>query len=113
MLLEMAAEAAPDRVAVGSRDGGLTYAALLARARSLAGDLQRRGAERLGLVDVNSDAVPVCLFGAAIAGIPFAPINYRFTEPQLAAVLARLAPATVVAGRDVEARLQGVDGIDV
>src|SRR5690349_20728245 len=35
MLLEMAAEGCPDRVAVGRSADGLTYAQLLARARSL------------------------------------------------------------------------------
>ena len=35
-LLEIAAEGMPDRVAVGSRDGGLTYAGLLQAARRAA-----------------------------------------------------------------------------
>ena len=35
-LLEIAAEGMPDRVAVGSREGGLTYAGLLERAHGAA-----------------------------------------------------------------------------
>ena len=39
--------------------------------------------ERVALVDLNSEAVPVALFGAALAGKPFVPINYRLTDEQL------------------------------
>jgi acyl-CoA synthetase (AMP-forming)/AMP-acid ligase II len=113
MLLEMAAEGAPHRPAVGSRDGGLTYGRLLSHARRLAALLRERGVERLGLVDLNSEAVPLCLFGAGIAGIPFAPINYRLTDVQLGAILSRLAPALVIASADAEARVAGAAGIDV
>jgi acyl-CoA synthetase (AMP-forming)/AMP-acid ligase II len=113
MLLEMAADGAPDRVAVGSRDGGLSYRELLTKARRLAALLADRGVERLGLVDLNSVIVPLCLFGAGIAGVPFAPVNYRLTDAQLNAILTRLAPALVVAGGDAAHRLTGIDGIDV
>ena len=113
MLLEMTADAAGDRVAVGSRADGLTYHALLARARRLAAMLSEKGVERLGLVDLNSEAVPVCLFGAGLTGAAFAPVNYRLTDEQLHAILRRLAPALVVVGPDVEQRAPDVDGIEV
>ena len=67
MLLEMAADGMGERVAVGSADGGTTYTRLLDDARRLAGLLQESGAERLVLVDVNSDIVPTLLFGAGLA----------------------------------------------
>src|SRR5262249_10628689 len=98
MLLEMIADAVPDRVGVGTRDAGLSYEKVLTRARRLAALLHERGAERLGLVDRNSDAVPLCLFAAGFAGIPFAPVNYRLADDQLRAILGRLAPALVVVG---------------
>lgn len=113
MLLEMAADGAPDRVAVGPADGGMTYAALLARSRALAAHLQARGTERLGLVDLNSDAVPVCLYGAGLAGVPFAPVNYRLADDQLRAILGRLAPATVVVGPGVAERVGPIDGLEL
>ena len=113
MLLEMAAEGAAERVAVGPRSGGLTYSALLDRSRRLARLLTDKGCERLALVDLNSDAVPVCLFGAALAGVPFAPVNYRLTDAQLRAILERLTPAVVVAGPEVASRLSGIDGIEI
>jgi fatty-acyl-CoA synthase len=112
MLLEMAADGMGGRVAVGSADGGTTYARLLDDARRLAGLLGRSGAERLVLVDVNSDIVPTLLFGAALAGIPFVPINYRLADDQLAALLARSAPALAVVEDAVRRRAGAVDGIE-
>src|SRR5947207_5912199 len=93
MILEMAADGAPDRVVVGARHGGLTTSDLLQRARRAARLFRARGVEHVGLVDLNSTAVPVSLFGAALAGLPFAPVNYRLTDEQLHAIVARLAPA--------------------
>jgi acyl-CoA synthetase (AMP-forming)/AMP-acid ligase II len=113
MLLEMTADAAGDRVAVGPKVDGLTYSDLLARSRRLAALLTSRGVERLGLVDLNSEAVPLCLFGAGLAGAAFAPVNYRLPDDQLHAILRRLAPALVVVGPDVERRAAAVDGIEV
>jgi fatty-acyl-CoA synthase len=80
MLLEMAADGMGDRVAVGPAGRGTTYAGLLDDARRLASLLRSSGAERLVLVDVNSDIVPTLLFGAGLAGIPFVPINYRLAD---------------------------------
>jgi acyl-CoA synthetase (AMP-forming)/AMP-acid ligase II len=113
LLLEMAADGGADRTAVGSHVDGLTYATLLERARSLAGALRSRGYERLGLVALNSDVLPLSLFGAGLAGIPFAPLNYRLPAEQLRALAARLAPGLVVADPDRVADLQGIEGIDV
>ncbi len=113
MLLEMTAEAAGTRVAVGPRASGLTYAELLSRARRAATVLTERGAERAGIVGYNSEAVPILLFGAGIAGIPFVPINYRLPDEQLAANLARLAPATVVIDASVAARVAPLDGVSM
>lgn len=112
LLLEMAAEGGGDRVVLGPRRGGLTASDLLARARRVATHLLDREVGHVGFVDLNSEAIPVVLFGAALAGVPFVPISYRLTDEQLAAVLRRIAPAVVVAGPDVVDRLAGVDGLD-
>jgi acyl-CoA synthetase (AMP-forming)/AMP-acid ligase II len=113
LLLEMAADGGADRVAVGSRVDGLTYATLLQRARALAGRLQAQGYERLGLVALNSEVLPLSLFGAGLAGIPFAPLNYRLPTEQLRALAARLSPGLVVADPDRVGDLQGIEGIEV
>ncbi len=107
LMLEMVADSIGDRVAVGSADGhDLTYEDLLRRARAAAGLLTRREAERLVTVDVNSETVPIGLFGAALAGVPYVPVNYRLADAQLRAVLERAAPAVVaVVEASVPARL--------
>ncbi len=113
MLLEMASDAMGDRVAVGPRDGGLTYAALLERARRAAAVVTASHAERLGLVDVNSDMVPTLLFAAGIAEVPFAPVNYRLADDRLRDVVGRLAPALVVCADECVARLAGIDLVGI
>jgi acyl-CoA synthetase (AMP-forming)/AMP-acid ligase II len=113
LLLDMAADGLGDHGAVTSAAERLTYAALADRSRRAAAWLGARHAERAVLVDVNSAAVPVLLFGAGIAGIPFAPVNYRLADEQLRAILARCAPCVVVAGDEAAPRAAGIDGITV
>jgi len=36
------------------------------------------------MVDLNSGVVPIDLYGAALAGVPFVPVNYRLTDDQRA-----------------------------
>ena len=64
MLLEMAAEGDPERVVLGSHDGGTTAAELLERARRAAVYFEKSGAEVVGYFGVNSDVLP----GGALRG---------------------------------------------
>ena len=105
MLLEMAAEGDPERIVVGSHDGGITAAELLERARRAATFFEKTGAEVVGYFGVNSDVLPVALFGAALAGIPFSPINYRAPDEQLKGIVARVAGGMMVADDDEVERL--------
>ncbi len=109
MLLEMAGEAGDGRLAVGQ----LSYPDLLAQARRAGAWFGRRDVANVGLVDVNSEAGPIALFGAAIAGRPFAPVNYRWGDDQLRRAAERLAPAVLVVDAPVVARLTGVAGVEV
>ena len=113
MLLEMVAEAAGDRVAVGPRDGGLTYGTLLEESRRTATWLRNEGVANVAMVGPNSEVIPLLMFGSALAGMPFAPVNYRLGDEQLGAILQRLAPAVAVVDDDVVGRLGELDGVDV
>jgi fatty-acyl-CoA synthase len=113
MLLEMAAEGAPDRILVGPTQGGLTASQLLAASRRAAALFTGRAVHHVGMVDLNSGAVPVALFGAATAGIPFAPVNYRLPDDQLRAIVARLAPGLVIVGSGMVDRIGPVEGIQI
>jgi fatty-acyl-CoA synthase len=113
MLLEMAAEGDPERVVLGSHDGGVTAAELLERARRAAVYFEKSGAEVVGYFGLNSDALPVALFGAALAGVPFAPINYRAPDEQLTGILGRVAGGLMIADDDEVDRLRacGADNV--
>src|SRR4051812_48343018 len=100
MLVEMVADTAPDRVALGPRDGGLTYTDLLERARTLGAGLAARGVRHVALVDVNSEVVPLLLYACAAGGLTFVPLNYRLADDQLRAALARVSPAVAVVGAE-------------
>src|ERR1700678_1849794 len=112
-LLDIAADALGDRVAVAACTGGdLTYKELSERVDAVSRHLAAVGAERLVAVDVNSEAVPIGLFGAAKAGIPYVPVNYRLADAQLVAILQRAAPGLAVVEASVPARLGGeIDGL--
>jgi acyl-CoA synthetase (AMP-forming)/AMP-acid ligase II len=111
MLLEMVAEGDPDRVCVGSSSGGLTSSALLAAARRAAVLFEKDGAEAVGYFGLNSDVLPVALFGAALAGAAFAPLNYRAPDEQLASILPRVPAGPIIADSAEVERLRAA-GVD-
>src|SRR2546423_4847067 len=113
MLIEMAADGMGERVAVGSRPGGLTYAGLFDQARRVASVVAECGAGRVVSVAQNSALLPALLFGSGLAGVPFVPVNYRLADEQLCAILARTAPAVAVVDDDAIGRVSGVDGLTV
>ena len=113
MLLEMAAGGFGDRVAVGSRNGGLTFQQLFDQAGAAADRFRASGAEVVAMADVSSTALPISLFGAAWADLPFAPLNYRLTDDELSALAARIAPAVVVLDPAAPGRLADLDDVVV
>lgn len=100
MLLEMAVSGFGDRVAVGSLDGGLTYQQLYDRAGAAATHFRESNVDNVSLVDISSPALPVTLFGAAWAGKPFVPLNYRLTNEELDHLCSEIAPAVSVVNPD-------------
>ena len=109
----MAANGFGDRTAVGSIGSGLTYAQLLDHAARAGHSFDQAGTERVSFLDVTSPALPVALFGAAYAGQPFVPLNYRLADGDLAQLAERTAPASLVAGADQNARVAHVDGLTI
>ena len=120
-LLDIAADALGDRVAVAAcapgvagAGGALTYQDLAERVDAVSRHLAAVGAERLVAVDVNSEAVPIGLFGAARANIPYVPVNYRLADAQLLAILERAAPGLAVVEASVPPRLGGgIPGLEL
>ena len=106
MILEMAASAG-DRVAVTADGRSLTTAELLRLARAAAGRFRRYPA--VLYLGANHLAYPVALFGAAIAGVPLVPLNYRLGERQLADLQVRHPGALVLGPPDLDALLEPVE----
>jgi fatty-acyl-CoA synthase len=113
MLLQMAADGMGDRPALGAGPDVVTLSELADRARRAGTSFAARPGERVVLVDLNSAAVPIALFGAALAGKPFVPVNYRLADEQLRDLVRRTAPATVIVGPGIAERLGPIDGIEV
>ena len=96
MALEMSAECFPDRIAVSSDGKNMTYGELLSAAKRAAAEIKASGVKYVGLLDISSLAVPVAVFASAFAGVPYVPLNYRLTKPELEELLERIAPAYLV-----------------
>jgi acyl-CoA synthetase (AMP-forming)/AMP-acid ligase II len=100
LLLEMAAQADPDRIALVCDGKRWSYGELDHAARGACELIRSSGAQHVALLDESSEAAVIALFGAALAGVPYCPLNYRLADADLCRLLARIAPALVVG--DVE-----------
>jgi acyl-CoA synthetase (AMP-forming)/AMP-acid ligase II len=105
MLLEMAAEAFGERVAVSAEQTNYTYRQLWDAAQAAARQFTASGCACVALLDTNSVAAPIAIFGAALAGVPYVPLNYRLTKGELDELLVRIAPAYLVAAAEYVAPL--------
>lgn len=110
LLLEMAAEAAPDRVGLVCDGKRWTYGELLSAARGAFELIRESGAEYVALLDESSEAAVIAVFGAALAGVPYCPLNYRLPDADLTGLLSRIAPALVVGDEERVTRIAGDNG---
>ena len=100
LILQMAADAGGGRRAL-SRDGQhFTAAELLAAAGRAAARIRESGCGFVSVLDVSGPATPIALFGAAIAGVPYAPLNYRLPADHIEVLIARLRPLCLIADAD-------------
>lgn len=97
VILDLVADSVGDRIAVGGREDGPSYAEMRGRARSGAADIARRRASSVLFIGEMSSVFPVALFAAAYAGVPFVPLNYRLGGDQLLGLLERHPGALVIA----------------
>ena len=104
MLLQMAAETGFGRCALTSGNREYTAEELYTAAANAAELFRGSGCGFVSVLDVSSPATPIALFGAAMAGVPYAPLNYRLPAEQLEALIARLEPLYLIADQDNTAR---------
>ena len=67
LVLSMAADASPERIALVCGERRWTYGALLSAARGAALEIQQSGVSHVALLDESSEAAAIALFGAALA----------------------------------------------
>jgi acyl-CoA synthetase (AMP-forming)/AMP-acid ligase II len=95
-LLDIVASADPDRVAIGDPRSGITLGQLrelVDRAATLFGERPERPVLFAGTA---TPAFPVALFGAALAGRPFAPVSYRLAPGPFSELVDDQMPATLI-----------------
>lgn len=97
LLLEMAASANPDRIAVVSDDLRLSADAVSTLADGGAGVITASGAAHVAYVGTGGALLPLLLFASARAGVPFTPLNYRLSADGLRELIDRLPEPLVVA----------------
>jgi len=110
-LLEMAAEVFPDRIAASDGVRRLSYADLLQAAQAAGQAIKASGAGHVSLLDIGSLAAPVALFGAAYAQHSYAPLNYRLTGPEIAALIERVKPVYLVSPAEYAVTGDGITNI--
>jgi len=100
LLLEMALTASesadPLRTAIVSGDLRLTTAELSILADGGAGVIAASGARHVAYVGTGGAMLPLLLFSAARADVPFTPLNYRLSTDGLRALIDRLPDPLVV-----------------
>lgn len=111
MLLDMAADAFGERTAVVCGGESLTYSEVRQKAQRAAVKLREANVEYLALLDVNGPVLPVAIFAASYAGIPYVPLNYRLTREEINALLDRVTPAVLVLGDEFRELVDARDGL--
>src|SRR5690242_6357583 len=110
-LLLAAAEAHPDRPAVWSSAGELTYAELCHRSLCLASALVECGLEpgdRVAIALPKNLALPIAIFGILLAGGAYVPIDYLTPPARARSIAADAETVAVVCGqRTMRAMLLG------
>lgn len=113
LLLDIAADACPERIALGSRIGGHDFDSYRARATQAAAWLSEKGKTNTAFLGMNANVLPILLFASGMAGTPFVPLNYRLTDVDLNKLVARTAPAVLVVDDEMVGRIAPVDGIEL
>lgn len=92
----MAASSNPDRTAVVSGDLRLTTQQLSDLAEGGAGVIAESGAQHVAYVGLGGAMLPVLIFAAARAGLPFTPLNYRLSAEGIQTLIERLPEPLVI-----------------
>ena len=106
-LVEMVESGFDERVLLGTHDAPVTGTEFGRMVRAGAASLE--GCSALVYAGENHPLLPVALFSAAWAGIPFVPVNYRLEDHQLIGLVQRQPGALVLADQPTAKRLAAVE----
>jgi long-chain acyl-CoA synthetase len=109
-VVHRAAGVSPDKPALVSAGGSVSWAELDDRVDRVAAGLLSRGhvaGERIGVLLTNSIEFAVAYFGVLRAGLVALPLNTAYTEAELAYQLADAGASLVVAAPDLVERVDG------
>ena len=105
----MAADAMGDREAVKLNNNSITFSELNHMSKCVASLVKNK--EKIGFLSENNLLMPAALFGAAIAGVEFVPLNYRLSKEQLNMQLKRISPAILFTDQDI--KVEGIKTIGI
>jgi long-chain acyl-CoA synthetase len=100
LLLDMICAAAPDRIAVSDGEHRWTYRELDRRTRGAGETMTSNGTAKVAYLGSNSAVFALTAFGAARAGIPIVPLNYRLERGRIAQLIERLGKNVLVVASD-------------
>ena len=113
LLLDIAADACPDRAALGCGDDAFDFNSYRARARCVAAWLADQGKANTAFLGMNGTALPVLFFACGMAGTPFVPLNYRLSDGELNKLVARSAPSILIVDDDMLPRIAAAAGVEL
>ncbi len=100
LILQMAADTESERIGLVCEGRRWSYGDLLRAARGAALNISKSTCSHVALLDESSEAAAIALFAAALAGVPYVPLNYRLPNTDVGALLSRIAPAYVIGDTD-------------
>jgi len=104
-LVEMVESGLGERVLVGTASSGLTGEQVAQLARRAGAEL-RETCGSLVYAGENHPRLPIAMLGAAWAGVPFVPVNYRLQDDQLVQLIDRQPGCKVLADPSTGVRLR-------
>src|ERR1700722_10086660 len=88
IMLDMVNAGFNEREALRAEGGAISYGELATLAWSASSDFKQAGYSSVIYLGTTHLAYPIALFGAAGAGVPFIPVNYRLGAEQLSRLTA-------------------------
>lgn len=107
LILQMASDAMGYREALVCGDTRMTFEELGEMAKVVANKVQ--AGEKIAYLAESHPSFPAALFGAALAGTQFVPLNYRLSKEQLDAQMKRIVPAKLITEKPIS--IEGIEAV--